>query len=351
MKALQYSLVVLALALSSCTVYKYSGTPDDVYYSPANQQPVAVVSSSSQENNGTTTTTSNTQDGGTYVTYDDGSSDNGYADNGISYSQQIQMFDNPNYYYDPFAFNNWYSPYYSPYLYNSYFGFTPGLSLSFGFGNYYPYYYGLNSFGLGLGYAYNPWYSFWNPYSYYYPYAYPYYGYAGLGFGEKYNYNLRPANTFAPRVSAASPTTVYRTGNYSGVDNSNYTRVFTTQSRSNPTTSASRVFVEPNNNGRIPVSNTGNVRTTTISNQPVYNRRVFTTSNRQPVNFNNNSRGSNNFRVYDNTNNNRSFQINNNNNNSFRQSAPAVRSNNFSGGGGGGGGAPARTFSPRGGRR
>src|ERR1044072_2215911 len=148
--------VILAIAaFSSCTVYRGSQTPDDVYFSPAPAEEDSYL------------TVNNNKKGSSYSRYDNSDPD----DNALRMkvrdrsSNRWSSFDNYTY------MNDWqynggyygmYSPYYSPYAYNAY-----------GYGGY--------GYGMGMGFGpyayYNPWSfnSYWNSYyawnSYYNPYC------------------------------------------------------------------------------------------------------------------------------------------------------------------------------------
>ena len=97
MKPILYMGLAASLALGACSsTYKTAQTPDDVYYSPRQQQQGSYASnngsngnSRQDENDGTYV--EGVQDEGTYVTYDDDQGDyqrrlNRFGSSGSSYS-------------------------------------------------------------------------------------------------------------------------------------------------------------------------------------------------------------------------------------------------------------------------
>ncbi|PJJ76517.1 hypothetical protein BXY57_2143 [Thermoflavifilum aggregans] len=326
MKSLSYMLLGIGLLLGGCaTAYRAGQTPDDVYYSPAQtQEAVAATNNSSSS-------AVSTENGDHYIVYDD------QNNNGLTYTQRLQMFNDPNYFYDPFIFYNSYA--FNPYFaYSSWWG--PSFAWSLSFGNYYsPFYW-------------NPWYpgyyAWYSPYLWYTPYAwyglpYGYYGYAG----GKYIVNPRPANTYAPRVNYEA-----RSGAMNGIS---------TGSNGTVNTNAPRVFynhTNGNTSSPLPPSNTRRIFTTpqnetpaTNISTPARNRRVFIQQpDEHPVSTPSNNRGGF-FRMFRSNENNlnstsrfqqapdRSFETR-----SFSSPTPMFRSAPVENA------APVRTFSPRGGR-
>lgn len=195
MKSAPYLAVLTLLILSSCSsAYKTTQTPDDVYYSPR----VKPTYATSNNNNASYT---ETEDGGTYVNYDDDQGD---------YARRVTLFNDNTYnggFYDYYGTPGIYSGMYA----NPYYG--SGFGLSYGFG------YGWGSrFSLGLGYGwgspwgwYDPFYSPWYGYGYGYGYGYPYHygGYYGGYYGHNYysNYTRRaPRNSFGSVSNSNSRT-------------------------------------------------------------------------------------------------------------------------------------------------
>ena len=141
-----YILIIIALlfgTLNSCSVYRNSPTPDDVYYSPGAP---AVSQSSAQNNNSDYYSTPN---------------DN-YVKMRVQNPDKWSYFDDYNYDY----YGGGFSPYssYSPY---SPYGSGIGLSIGFGTGFYSPYpYYGGFGYYSPLSYynSYYAWNNFYNPY-------------------------------------------------------------------------------------------------------------------------------------------------------------------------------------------
>ncbi|PSL46487.1 hypothetical protein CLV51_103466 [Chitinophaga niastensis] len=210
MKPILYIALAGSLALGACSsTYKTAQTPDDVYYSPRQQQRTYASTNGSNGNSKQDENANYTQaadEEGTYVTYQDedqgdyqrrlnrfGSSGNsysgGYWDGYNAASSSLYM---NNYYgMSPYSgFGMMYSPYSSFY----------GPSLSFGLG-----------FGYGGGYC-SPWSTGFYGGGWGYPYIgsyYPYYGggfYGGGYYGGGYyghggyggGYYSRPSNSYGP---------------------------------------------------------------------------------------------------------------------------------------------------------
>lgn len=211
MKSILYIGLAASLALGACSsTYKTAQTPDDVYYSPRQQQRTYASNNGSngnsrQDENDANYVEGNQDEGGNYVTYQD--------DDQGDYQRRLNRFGSgSNYsgdYWDGYnAASNLYM--------SSAFGMGYG---GFGMG-YSPYssFYG-SSFGIGLGWGmggfYSPWSSgfyggFGYPYigSYWPGYYYPYYGGGFYGHGGYYGgggyyghggyYTTRPSNSYGP---------------------------------------------------------------------------------------------------------------------------------------------------------
>lgn len=210
MKPILYIGLAASLALGACSsTYKTAQTPDDVYYSPRQQQRTYASNNGSngnsrQDENDANYVQGTQDDGGNYVTYQDEDQGdyqrrlNRFGSNGNSYSGS---------YWDG------YNDASSMYMMNSY-GLGYGYGSGFGLG-YSPYsaFYGPSlSFGLGWGMGgfYSPWSmgyyggmgypyigSYWP--SYYYPYyGGGYYGGGYYGHGGYYGggYYRRPSNSY-----------------------------------------------------------------------------------------------------------------------------------------------------------
>ncbi|MET3876993.1 hypothetical protein [Chitinophaga sp. OAE865] len=210
MKPIIYIGLAASLALGACSsTYKTAQTPDDVYYSPRQQQRTYASSNGSngnsrQDENDANYVEGTQDDGGTYVTYQD--------DDQGDYQRRLNRFGSgSNYsgdYWDGYnAASNLYM--------SSGFGLGYGSGWGLGLGYGYPYsgFYG-PSFGLGFGWGlggyYSPWssgfYGGWGyPYvgSYWPSYYYPYYGGGYWGHGGYYggggyygHYVTRPSNSY-----------------------------------------------------------------------------------------------------------------------------------------------------------
>lgn len=288
MKRLLYAAIAL-IALGGCSSpYKATQTPDDVYYSPAQNRPAYARATEDAEGN-------------QYVTSRD--------DEDYYYSKRILRFNRP---YGTLGYwNDWY------------FG-GPSASLMY-------------TYGLGGNYGafYDPYYAWGLPYNnlYYSPYSYYGFGYYpnitywngyanGYYSGKLNSYYNRPAISYGPRRSAGS-NAYYNSNN--GANNYRY---------NNNTAAPVRVF---NNNG------------TASGNAPANNyyapRRVFneSTNERPLIRESNDSR---NFRTFESRpfNNSRSFD-----NAPIRMDNNSNYNNNTNSNSNSGGSAPVRTFRPRGG--
>lgn len=192
MKSRILLLAAVAIGVSSCsTMYKSGQTPDDLYYSPAPQQRIA-------NNNDNDDGYSDNQSNQEYVNVQTDqdrtaySGDDNYLRMKVRNRAMWSAFD------DYAMYDAMYSPYY---------GSSFGLGLGFGYNPYSFYspfsslYYSPYSYygGLGWGglYGYN---SFYNPYLYNPYYGYGGYYYPGAIYGGKGNYTTRPANSYAPRT-------------------------------------------------------------------------------------------------------------------------------------------------------
>lgn len=267
MKSAPYLAVLSLFVLSSCSsAYKTTQTPDDVYYSPRVQPTYAT-----SNNNASYT---ETEDGGTYVNYDDDQGD---------YARRVTLFNDNSYnggFYDYYGTPGIYSGMYA----NPYYGSSFGL----GFGYGYPYFGSRFSLGFGYGWGspwgyggfYDPFFSPWYGYGYGYGYPYHYGGYYGGYYGHNYysGYTRRaPRNSFGSvsnpnnaRVSRSTATSrrsvsddSYYTNGRSGAVNPNRgaeggRRVNTTSNtyqprRSYSPASGERTTTVDNNGGRTAV--------------------------------------------------------------------------------------------------
>jgi len=283
-----------ALALGACSsTYKTASTPDDVYYSPRQQQQGYASNGKNknarQDDYTATSVAASDDEGGTYVTYSDEQGDyerrlERFGANGSSYSGS---------YWDGYtdglnAGNN--------------FAFNYGWGLGYGGGWGYPYssfgwgyspYWG-SSLSLGFGWGsgfYNPWYGsgLWGygyPYYAYSPYYYGYYPYYGGGYYGHGWYSGGYKGNYTP--------TYNRINNYTrpvrgGVASGNVTRP--DRGGYQPIGPNTGTNGRPNRINYTPSNNSGGGRFTpstgTASERP---RRVFQQSgNERPVYQNSNS--------------------------------------------------------------
>jgi len=208
MKTIKIYYIMLSagfLALASCGTTGQTGrTTDAVDLSPDSGQQTYTATDSYDE------AIPDSEDGNRYVVYQDGNESysdykEGYGD-GYSdgyYSRRINMFDRPGglFSYNYYMMNR---PFYGgSYLWNSF--AYPGFGW---YGNPYMWSPGLSiSMGFGSPFAYGGWYS---PFRYgylpYYTHYYPGYGYGGGYYGGKYITGpTRTANSYQPRRSIGSP--------------------------------------------------------------------------------------------------------------------------------------------------
>src|SRR6185312_4389056 len=311
--------VALAIALASCsTAYRSGQTPDDVYYSPAPEQPTYNKTSDKSDY----VTTESDQDRNSYGYRNDDESEIRRGINNPIYRNSITFSMGMGYGYDPYfsPFNDFYNPLYSPYAFNAY-GYSPyGLK-----GMYSPYYngYGFNDFGYNP-YAFN---SFYNPYSF---------GYS------PFFYNSYYPGIYSPAYKSVNTNTGVRRYNLNAYNN-NGVRPATGGTAPQPV----RTVTTQPNNGSVPI------RTTTGTTTPTRGtgvgnviRRVFTPSSRTYNNPNNRTYNNNNSRVYSNEN---SRTYNNNDNSRTYNQTPersysAPSSSSSSSSGSSSGSAPVRTF-------
>ena len=189
-------LLYITILLAACSpAYKTSQTPDDVYYSPGQK----IIPADD------------------YETYSS-SSDDEYLRMKVKDPDKWGSIDDYNYWYDSrYYHDNYYSPY------------TSTLSLSVGYGAYYPSY----SYNP---YWYNPWYSWYSPYYtvvyYKNPAVYykPVHQYSLTGYNNKNynNYNLPLQNSNRSNMYNNSNSNVNRTktSNFNQNNNSNPVRMF-----------------------------------------------------------------------------------------------------------------------------
>jgi hypothetical protein len=311
--------LAFATVLVSCsTAYRSGQTPDDVYYSPAPEQPTYKTSDKSDY-----VTTQSDQDRNSYNYRNDEAPQQGI--NNPAYNNSVTFSTGFGFGY-PYLFSpydNFYNPLYSPYGFNSY-GYSPyspyGLK-----GMYSPYYNnGFNDFSYYNPYAFN---SFYNPYSIgYSPFFYNSY-YPGIYSSAYKNVNT---NTAVRR---------YNLNAYNNNPGSGTTR-------GTPAQPVRTVTTQPNN-GSVPVrSATGTTQPTRGTGVGNVIRRVFTPSSRTYYNSNNRTNNNNNTRVYSNEN---SRTYNNDNSRTYNQTPersyqPSTPSSSSSSGNSGGGSAPVRTF-------
>lgn len=211
MKPIIYIGLAASLALGACSsTYKTAQTPDDVYYSPRQQQRTYASSNGSngnsrQDENDANYVEGTQEDGGTYVTYQD--------DDQGDYQRRLNRFGSgSNYSGDYWDGYNAASNLYLSSGFGMGYGSGWGLGLGYGYGYPYSGFYG-PSFGLGFGWGlggyYSPWssgfYGGWGyPYvgSYWPSYYYPYYGGGYWGHGGYYgggyygHYVTRPSNSY-----------------------------------------------------------------------------------------------------------------------------------------------------------
>jgi uncharacterized membrane protein YgcG len=217
--------VILLISFSSCSVYRNSPTPDDVYYSPAKPVSSAAVT---ENNNPDYYSTPNEN----------------YVRMRVQNPEKWSYFDDYNY--------DYYGSAYSPYSY------APGMSVSIGFGTgfYSPYYYGGFGYYSPLSY-YNSYYAWNNCYN-------PYYGGVVIVNGKNnttpsytrmsnFNpsayqgkfYNSRPSTSLSNTGSSRSGQNYYNTNansNFNRSSNSRpvyYNNTNTTPMRSSPSTFSS----------------------------------------------------------------------------------------------------------------
>jgi hypothetical protein len=294
MKSILYIGLAASLALGACSsTYKTAQTPDDVYYSPRQQQRTYASNNGSNgnskqdENDANYVQGDQTDGSGNYVTYQD-------EDQG-DYQRRLNRFGNggSNYsgdYWDGYnaassmymmsgygmgmgygGFGMGYSPF------SSFYGPSLSLGIGWGMGGYYSPW----GYGGGWGYPYvgSYWPSYYNPY-----YGGGYYGGGYYGHGGYYGggYSSRPSGSYGPvRASGERIQRVNYTNSGGGTGGGGYTR--------------------PNRTGTFqPVNGGGNGGTVNPGGSGERPRRVFQQSNSErPVtrpayqNSNNNS-GSNN---------------------------------------------------------
>lgn len=227
MKSL-YTIAVIGVVLSSCSVYRQGQTPDDVYYSPAREEQgggAGYVQANSGRNDGKRYYNQNPS----YSGYDDyATMDDRWLMMRVRNPYRWSAFDDYGFYSpynsfsSPFGFGGW-----SPYN-NMGFGYSPGWSFGLGFGAYNPYGFGFNNF-------YN---NYWNWNSYYNPY------YPGVvivnpktnpaGYTRARSFNLdRYGNSNLSNSGRSSVAPRYNNSNYGRTryNNSNNSRVNPSQQR------------------------------------------------------------------------------------------------------------------------
>ncbi|MGN6193323.1 MAG: hypothetical protein ACTHOB_00180 [Ginsengibacter sp.] len=317
--------VAFAVVLASCsTAYRSGQTPDDVYYSPAPEQPTYKTSDKSSDY----VTTENEQDRNSYNYRNDEENEiragiqNPIYRNSITFGMgyggyipySFSLFGGSPYYggYDPFT------PYvYNPYGYNPY-AYSPYKSFVYNdmvFAS--PYYnYGYSPYGFN---------SFYNPYSIgYSPFFYSGY-YPGI---------------YSPAYKTINTNTGVRRYNLNAYNNNSGSGA----TRGTPAQPVRTVTTQPNN-GSVPVrSTTGTTQPTRGTGVGNVIRRVFTPSNRTYTNPNSTrTYNNNNTRVYNNDN---TRTYNNDNSRSYtpeRSYQPSAPSSSSSSGSSSGS-APVRTF-------
>jgi hypothetical protein len=205
-------IALIIISLNSCSTYKNSATPDDVYYSPGKQ---AAAAKGDQTNNSEYYNTPNEN----------------YVQMRVQDPDKWSYFDDYNYdYYG----NSYYSPGYS-------YGAGFGLGLSMGF-------------GMGFGSIYNPWYggfgyyspmSFYNSYYAWNSFYNPYYGgviivsgknMAAPSYTRMANFN---PTAYSGRYYNSRPTTNFYNPNTTRSQNSNFTRPYNNSNSTRPTYSPS----------------------------------------------------------------------------------------------------------------
>lgn len=232
MKPILYIGLAASLALGACSsTYKTAQTPDDVYYSPRQQQQTYATSNGSNGNSVQDEDANYVQgvdeEEGNYVTYQDEDQGdyqrrlNRFGSNGSSYSgdywdgynaaSSLYMSSGYGYGMGYGGFGLGYSPF------SSFYGSSMGIGLGWGIGGYYspwsPGFYG------GWGYPYIG--SYWP--SYYYPYyGGGYYGGGYYGHGS-YGYHSRPSNSYGP-VRASGERVARPAYTRGGSSGSGYTR-------------------------------------------------------------------------------------------------------------------------------
>jgi hypothetical protein len=147
MRSLIIPVALVAILMSSCSVYREGQTPDDVYFSPSRQQ----VSAAYVDADG------GRDDGRRYRNRD---SYSGYDDYATMNDRWLMMRVRNPYRWSMFDDYNYYSPYGSW----GWGGFSPGFGVGMGLGYY-------NGFYDPFGYSYyNHFNNYWNWNSYYNPY-------------------------------------------------------------------------------------------------------------------------------------------------------------------------------------
>jgi hypothetical protein len=204
MKPILYIVLAGSLTLGACSsTYKAAQTPDDVYYSPRQQQRTYASGNGSngnsrQDENASYTESTN-DGGGTYVTYQD--------DDQGDYQRRLNRFGgNSDYaggYWDGYnsASNLYSASYFGMNSFSPYGGFGysslwgPSLSIGLGWGGYGGFY---NPFSYG--YYGGGWGGWGYPYYSHYPYYGGYYGGGYYGHGGYYGggYYPRPSNSYGP---------------------------------------------------------------------------------------------------------------------------------------------------------
>jgi uncharacterized membrane protein YgcG len=206
--------VTLLISFSSCSVYRNSPTPDDVYYSPGRP----VTSAATTENNNSDY----------YSTPNDN-----YVRMRVQNPEKWSYFDDYNY--------DYYGSAYSPYSY------SPGVSLSIGFGTgFYSPYYGGFGYYSPMSY-YNSYYAWNNCYN-------PYYGGVVIVNGKN---NTSPSYTRMSNFNPSAYQGKYYNSRPSGLSNTGSARsaqnYYNTDANSNYNRSSNNRPVYNNNTNTSPM--------------------------------------------------------------------------------------------------
>jgi len=225
MKRLYIPIIFAAAALTSCSVYKNSQTPDDVYYSPGTPKQAVANSSNNSGSNNEYYSAQNDQ----------------YVQMKVQDPERWSYFDDYNY--------DYYSPY-SPY------GFSPYYATTMGYGMY-----GMYGMCPWIGFGYYSPFTYWNSYYTWNSMYNPYYG------------GMVVVN---PKIPSSTQYTQLRTFNPSSYSNNFYNR------GNNPLTKTTSAY-QPYTYSQTIHNNYNTPNSNTLSRSSFFNRTPNSNFNSQPV--------------------------------------------------------------------